>query len=201
MDEGGPAAARGRAGLRVVKEMFEAWHLFRGGGCDRIELLARLDPVAARLERWLRRGRRCVRAKVATFCDNLLGWQPALWKFAVCEGLAPTNNHAERMLRRGVLGRSGAFGSQSAAGCRFVERMLTATQTLRLQQRPILPWLIDALTALLSAAAEAVEGAEGPVLGGGAARCPAQGRPGAHVCGVPGTFSGRNLFRPDTKWV
>ena len=63
------------------------------------------------------------------------------------DGLEPTNNHAERLLRRGVLWRKCAFGSHSAAGCRFVERMLTAAQTLRLQQHPILPWLIEALTA------------------------------------------------------
>ena len=147
VDYGGAAAAIGRAGLRIVKEVFAAWHLFRGGGCDRAALMARLDPVAARLERMLRRGRRCALAKVGTFCDNLLGLQLALWKFVVCEGLEPTNNHAERLLRRGVLWRKCAFGSQSAAGCRFVERMLTATQTLRLQKRPVLPWLIEALTA------------------------------------------------------
>jgi len=40
-----------------------------------------------------------------------------------------------------VLWRKNAFGSHSAAGCRFVERLLTVVQTRRLQQRPILEFL------------------------------------------------------------
>ena len=50
----------------------------------------------------------------------------------------PTNNHAERLRRRGVLWRKNAFGCHSAAGCRFVERMLTAVQTRRLQGHSVL---------------------------------------------------------------
>lgn len=62
-------------------------------------------------------------------------------------GVEPTNNHMERLLRPGVLWRKNAFGSHSEAGCRFVERMLTVVQTLRLQQRPILEFLYQSLSA------------------------------------------------------
>ena len=65
----------------------------------------------------------------------------------VTEGVEPTNNHAERLLRRGVLWRKNAFGSQSAAGCRFVERLLTVVQTRRLQGRSVLRYLHEALVA------------------------------------------------------
>jgi transposase len=54
---------------------------------------------------------------------------------------------AERLLRRGVLWWKNAFGCQSARGCRFVERILTAVQTLRLRGRPVLRYLYDALVA------------------------------------------------------
>jgi transposase len=143
---GGEAARVGRAGGRVVKEVFTLWHLFRGGGCTRQELIDRIDPIAARLQSWLEHGRRHA-PKVATFCGNLLALAPALWKFVACEGVEPTNNHAERVLRRGVLWRKCSFGSQSEAGSRFVERMLTAVQTLRLQKRPVLAWLTQAVAA------------------------------------------------------
>jgi transposase len=63
------------------------------------------------------------------------------------EGVEPTNNHAERILRLGVLWRKNAFGCQSATGCRFVERMLTVVQTLRLQKRPVLEFLHRAIVA------------------------------------------------------
>ena len=55
-----------------------------------------------------------------------------------------TNNHAERLLRRGVLWRKHAFGSPSKVG-RFVERLLTVAQTCRLQGRSVLHYLYEAL--------------------------------------------------------
>ena len=86
-------------------------------------------------------------SKAATFCANLLALYPALWLFASIEGVEPTNNHVERILRLGVLWRKNAFGCHSAAGCRFVERMLTVVQTLRLQKRPVLDYLYRAIVA------------------------------------------------------
>src|SRR5271157_3802070 len=80
----------------------------------------------------LEQGCSCADSKAATFCANLLALYPALWLFASIEGVEPTNNHVERILRLGVLWRKNSFGCHSAAGCRFVERMLTVVQTLRL---------------------------------------------------------------------
>ena len=48
-------------------------------------------------------------------------------------------------MRCGVLWRKNAFGCHSEAGCRFVERMLTVVQTLRLQKRPVLDYLEQAI--------------------------------------------------------
>jgi transposase len=72
---------------------------------------------------------------------------PAVWRFVVTDGVEPTTNHAERMLRRGVLWRKNAFGSQREGGCRFVERLLTAVQTRRLHGRSVLDYLYAALVA------------------------------------------------------
>ena len=82
----------------------------------------------------------------ARFCVRLDEFM-SLWAFVDREGVEPTNNHAERMLRRGVLWRKCSFGSQSVAGGVFVARLLSAVQTLRMQQRPVLAWLVEALTA------------------------------------------------------
>ena len=59
------------------------------------------------------------------------------------EGIEPTNNHAERMLRPAVIWRKKSFGSHSVGGCRYAERMLTAIQTLRLQNRSVMHFLSD----------------------------------------------------------
>jgi transposase len=50
-------------------------------------------------------------------------------------------------VRGGVLWRKNAFGSHSEGGCRFAERMLTVVQTLRLQDRSVLAYLEQAITA------------------------------------------------------
>ena len=147
VDRGGPAARLGAKLQRLAGRVFEEWHLFRGGTFGREALPDRLDAEGRELERLLRAGRRCADAKAATFCRNVLGLLPAVWRFVVTDGVEPTNNHAERLLRRGVLGRKNAFGSSSAAGCRFVGRMLTVVQTRRLQGRPVLPHLHQALSA------------------------------------------------------
>jgi transposase len=110
-------------------------------------LQGHLDGEARELEQLLRAGRRCADGKAATFCANLLGLVPALWRFVVTAGVEPTNNHAERLLRRGVLWRNNAFGSHSEAGCRFVERLWTVVQTCRLQGRSVLRYLYGALVA------------------------------------------------------
>jgi len=147
VDRGGAAARLGKKLQRIATRVFEEWHLFRGGTFGRRALQNHLDGVGRELERVLRSGRRCADAKAATFCDNLLALQPAVWRFVVTEGIEPTNNHAERLLRRGVLWRKSSFGCTSEAGCRFVERLLTVVQTRRLQGRSVLRYLYDALVA------------------------------------------------------
>jgi len=147
VDRGGPAARLGEALLRIERRVFEEWHLFRGGTFGRRALQNHLDGPARQLERLLRAGRRCADAKAATFCANVLELLPAVWRFVVTDGIEPTNNHAERLLRRGVLWRKSSFGCTSASGCRFVERLLTVVQTRRLQGRSVLRYLYDALVA------------------------------------------------------
>jgi transposase len=147
VDRGGPAEAIGRTGLEVVECLFADWWAFRRGELDRAALQARLDPIARELQGALEQGHSCADSKAATFCANLLALYPALWLFTTMEGVEPTNNHAERILRLGVLWRKNAFGCHSAEGCRFVERMLTVVQTLRLQKRPVLDFLYRAIVA------------------------------------------------------
>jgi transposase len=147
IDRGGPGKAIGEGGLATVKKVFKAWHDFRGGGCTRDELQDRVWPEAQRLIRLLERGCACADDTVAQFCENLLALGEALWLFMMEEDVEPTNNHAERVLRRGVLWRKNAFGCHSEQGCRFVERILSTVQTLRLQKRKVLKFLHETLYA------------------------------------------------------
>ena len=148
VDRGGVANAFGAAALSVVQRVFEEWHLFRGGTIDRPTLSQRLGGEAERLERLLEIGVGCAEdAKLAKLCRNVRAVAPALWTFVAVEGVEPTNNHAERMLRRGVLWRKRSLGNQCIEGCAFVGRMLSVVQTLRLQNRGVLAYLHAALVA------------------------------------------------------
>jgi transposase len=146
VDGGGSGKRYGQLGLAAVQILFHEWHLFRGGG-SQAALRRELEPLRDVMRSWLEEGARCRTAKAAALCGNLLALEPALWTFLYKPGVEPTNNHIERLLRLGVLWRKNAFGCHSAAGCRFVERILTVVQTLRLQKRPILEFLYQSLAA------------------------------------------------------
>jgi transposase len=147
IDRGGAAKRLGTKLQQIAARVFEQWHRFRGGTIDRRELPTRLDPDIGEMQRVLQRGCRCADRKAARFCANLQELQVSLWQFVEQEGIEPTNNHAERLLRRGVLWRKNAFGCASERGCRFVERLLTAAQTRRLQGQEVLSYLEAALAA------------------------------------------------------
>ena len=95
----------------------------------------------------LDRGAGCGCATTAGVCRELLAVEPALYTFAVVMGVEPTNNAAERALRHAVCWRKMSFGTDSAGGSRFVERVLTVVATCRQQGRDILAFLSDAVQA------------------------------------------------------
>jgi transposase len=147
VDRGGPSGFVGRRGLRYVKEVFAAWHAFEEGHITRDKLQARIEPLQRRLGHTLVQGALGTDARVAKFCANVLAVEAALWTFVTHENVEPTNNHMERLVRRAVLWRRRSFGSNSAAGCRFVERILTVVQTCRLRRVNTLEYLCAAVTA------------------------------------------------------
>jgi transposase len=112
-------------------------------------LRRRLIPLQARLGRLLRRGQDSPDRKAAALCRELSKWWTALWTFAQVDGVEPTNNVAKRALRPAVLWRKGSFGSDSEAGGRFAERLLTVVATCRRQGRPPLDFLVTAGEAAL----------------------------------------------------
>ncbi len=145
VDSGGPSVFVGRRGLRIVKEVFAAWHRFREGKVTRRQLQKLIEPLQRRLGKALIEGGLGSDARVAKFCANVLELESALWTFVAQEGVEPTNNHMERLVRRAVLWRRRSFGCNSPSGCRFVERILTVVQTSRLRGRNVLEYLCSAV--------------------------------------------------------
>jgi transposase len=119
--------------------------LTRRGFCQ-----SHLGWIREEVRTLLGRGAGCGCAATAGVCRELLAVEPALWTFAAAEGVEPTNNAAERALRHAVCWRKTSYGTDSAGGSRFVERVLTAAATGRQQGRDVL----DFLTACCRAARE-----------------------------------------------
>ena len=67
-----------------------------------------------------------------------------LFVFLVEEGVEPTNNFAERIIRFGVLWRKRSQGTKSDKGNRWVERILSLRQSTRLQMKSSFAVLVNA---------------------------------------------------------
>ncbi len=109
--------------------------------------VAGLRPVA-RLH--LEAGAACSCSWTAKVCRQLLAVEATLWRFASAEGVSPHNNAAERALRHGVIWRKTSFGTDSEAGSRFVERMLTMVETCRQRGQEVMSFLVGCLRAGLN---------------------------------------------------
>lgn len=147
VDRGGNSAPVGEAGLAVCRRVFALWRELRDGSLSRAGLRAAVGTLRRRTHALLLRGVRCGVKKTTGFCRNVLKVEPALWRFAEVPGLEPTNNPVERALRPAVLWRKQSLGSHGRAGCRFVERMLSVTATLRRRGGRVLDYLEAALAA------------------------------------------------------
>lgn len=147
VERGGAGAGAAARMLAVCHEMFELWHRFKRREVGRAGLTAGVEPLRLRMRAALADGAACGQRRTAGLCRALLKREPALWRFARTPGLEPTNNLAERMLRPAVIWRKKSFGSSSEAGCRYVERVLSVTETLRLRGHPTLAYLAGAVAA------------------------------------------------------
>jgi transposase len=141
IDRGGEAAEVGGALLGHTKRLFDWWHRVRDGTMARATFRAHVATLRSSFRDDLRRGMGCGCAKTAGTCRELLAGETHLWTFVRVEGIEPTNNDAERALRHGVIYRKASGGTDSEAGSRFVERMLTVVATCRQQDINVLDYL------------------------------------------------------------
>jgi transposase len=137
----------GERGLEICRRLFAAWDEFADHG-DRSKLQLQIAALERELRTLLERAttKSTKNRHIRTFARNLLKLWPALWTFTELDGVHPTNNAAERGLRGAVIYRKVSLGSQSDTGERFAERMLSVSQTCRLQRRSLFAHLIDAIS-------------------------------------------------------
>jgi transposase len=151
-DYGPEESAIGRSLELLTETMFHAWHRVRDGTLSRAAFQELMESLRLHVVARLQEGISCASSLVAGRCREILSLEPALWTFVHVEGVEPTNNFAERILRQGVLWRKCSFGTDSPNGSRFVERILTVVTTLRLQKRNVLDYMTAACEAALHGA-------------------------------------------------
>ena len=148
IDRGDAGSDVGHDLLLHADILLRAWKRVRDGTLTRGGFRSRyLGWVRAEVRSLLARGAGCGCAATAGKCRELLAVEPALYTFAGVAGVEPTNNAAERALRHAVCWRKTSHGTDSEAGSRFVEGVLTAVASCRQQGRDVLEFLTEAIQA------------------------------------------------------
>ena len=143
----GPAAALGRELVEYAELVFIYWRQLQSNMIDRATFVRLAGAVRDKMKPCLERAANAAIEEMSGSCRDMLWHWEAMWTFLVVVGVEPTNNHAERELRRLVMWRKRCFGSQSERGDRVTERMLTVTHTMRKQKRSSLEYLNQAYAA------------------------------------------------------
>ena len=145
----GKAGEIGEALLAKTDQMFHWWHRVRDGTLERSTFRQYMWRLRADVEGLLREGTQCGHHKMERSCKRILKGAKHLWTFVRVPGVEPTNNTAERGVRPGVLWRKGSFGTHSAQGSRFVERIMTAAATCKQHDRNVTEYITQACVARL----------------------------------------------------
>jgi transposase len=120
--------------LKCKEMVFNLWHNYKDGQIAKDELIRRIEEGPKEdIKLWFKIGAAhedCHNKTKAT-CMDFYRRFDSLWLFVYKENIEPTNNAAEQGLRHGVIWRKLSFGSQSEIGERFVERVMTVSETLK----------------------------------------------------------------------
>ena len=143
----GKAKRLGHDLMRETRELFRLWTRYRDGTITRRGWLRSMHPIRRKVDALLLRGAFSESARLRGMCGPLYDHRDRLWTFLEVEGIEPTNNASERALRHAVIWRKLSFGTQSAAGSRFVETMLTAIETCRQQNTSVFDFVTQAVAA------------------------------------------------------
>lgn len=149
-ERSGQSGRSGEQLLAYSRRMFKLWWRYREGHLSRAKLIVVMKRIQEGLEKTLEEGTRCGHNKTEGTCKRILKHKTALWTFVTREGVDPTNNIAEQIIRGYVMWRKTSFGTQSDRGDRYVERIMTASTCCRLQNQNLPEYLSKAIYAHIS---------------------------------------------------
>ena len=141
----GPENSVGNA---IMKRFIKTCHvhsLFRKGKISFARRNKLIDRYKKAVFHWLEYGLANGDEKLFRLCGKLLNNFDKLWTFTRIYGMEPTNNLAERDLRKLVIWRKKSYGTRSFRGQKFVERITSVTETLKRHGKNVLSFIQQAV--------------------------------------------------------
>lgn len=148
----GPDKVIGQAIENELRLSCKIHREYREGKIPLAQRNRRLGARKRRAEYWLEDGLANGSDALAKICGTLLEDFDKLWTFTRITGMEPTNNMAERDLRKLVIWRRKSYGTRSNRGKKFVERVTTVAQTIRKQGGNVLHFIQEAIECFYSQA-------------------------------------------------
>ena len=146
----GPDSRIGEALVREFGRVCGIHKDYREGKISLEQRNIRIGHCKRQVEFWLDDGFANGSDKLSGLCKNLLDNFSKLWTFTRIPGMEPTNNLAERDLRKLVVWRKKSCGTQSDRGQRFVERITSIAETIRRHGQNTLRFIQDAVAKFFS---------------------------------------------------
>jgi len=132
----------GAWGVKELKKAMRFWKAYRNGQISKKLLNLSLRPIRSRFKILVKCGLRSKDRFMVALCKSLKKKWAAIWAFAKYpEKVEPTNNRAERALRKHVIWRKISQGSKSLNGLTFAQRLMTITASLAQQGRNTMDFL------------------------------------------------------------
>jgi transposase len=141
----GPDKAIGRALEKELKTVCRIHRDYRRGKLSLEQRDKRLKQRKRKAELLLEDGMANGSDQLYGICENLLDNFDKLWTFMHVPGMEPTNNLAERDLRKLVIWRKKSYGTRSERGKKFVERVTSVAQTVKKQGKNVLCFIQEAV--------------------------------------------------------
>ena len=86
--------------LLYYRKMYMYWNRVKEDTLRREKFYKLMIPIRSKVKLLLLEGSQCGHLKTEKTCGKILEFKEGLWTFIDREGIEPTNNHSERLLRR-----------------------------------------------------------------------------------------------------
>ncbi len=132
---------------RRIGAVFRLWHAQKRGKISRDHLIEMAQPLIQEMRLFLEENLKSCSKEVSKLCNQLLKKWNSLFTFIYHPGVEPTNNLAELLIRASVLTRKISYCTRSENGQLLHARLLTVSQSCRMQTKNSLEFYRTAIHA------------------------------------------------------